>query len=117
MIYMLLLMIVVAASFGQVFLKLAVQTIASGATVFSAATSLLTDWRFLVGVGLYALTSVAWLVALQSLPLSRAYPALALTFVLVPMLAKLLLGEQVALVDVLGMLLIVIGVSIVGARR
>lgn len=115
--YVVLLVIVLAASLGQLFLKLSVMGATKNATqTGSQFMALLMNWHFWAGVGLYGFTSLAWLWALKSLPLSRAYPFLALTFVLVPIIARVFLNEKVASADYFGMLLIVCGVAVIGSR-
>lgn len=116
---LMLLMIVLAASVGQVFLKLAVaaRPMASAAGEgWRAYLALATNGYLWIGVALYAFTSVAWLWALRNFPLSKAYPILALTFVAVPLLARLVFGERITPSDWLGMVLILAGVAITGAK-
>jgi drug/metabolite transporter (DMT)-like permease len=56
--------------------------------------------------------SVSWALAIQTMPLTLAYPFMALTFALVPLASVLLLRESLALTQILGALLIVIGVAL-----
>lgn len=56
---------------------------------------------------------ILWLVAISRLDLSLAYPLLALAFVLNPLLARLLLGENIPWERWVGILVICIGVVIV----
>jgi len=48
-----------------------------------------------VGLGCYVLGAVAWLTVLSRVPLSLAYPMLALSYAITPVLAWLVLGEDV----------------------
>jgi drug/metabolite transporter (DMT)-like permease len=61
-------------------------------------------------VALYGVATLLWIYLLQKLPLSRAYPAVALRFVLVPLLACLLLGDEITLRYGLGAALILGGI-------
>lgn len=111
--YVWLLLIVVAASLGQVFLKLSV--LGSGERIDWLA--LPSNKFFISGVMLYALTSIAWMYALKTFPLSKAYPMLALTFVSVPLLARVFFKEQIRFTDFLGMALILAGVVVINGVK
>jgi len=56
----------------------------------------------------------AWILAMTRLPLSMAYPFVALTYPLVFCLGWLLFGESLSLWRVIGMLFILVGVAIIG---
>ena len=66
-----------------------------------------------VGLGLYVLGAVVWLVVLSRIPLSLAQPVLALMYVLTPIMAWLLLGESLPITRCLGIATIVAGVALV----
>ncbi len=89
---------VVLASVGQLFLKLGVGRL---------------SLPLLVGLALYGLSTLAWLFLLRSVPLSRAYPLLALNFVLVPLLSRLFLGEKLGPDYVAGTLLLLGGLALI----
>lgn len=55
---------------------------------------------------------VAWMIVLKKLPLSFAYPFISLTFPLVVLGSVLIFGEKVSAMQVLGLVLIVVGVSL-----
>ena len=76
-----------------------------------------TDWRVLSAAGATFLAGVCWLLALQRLELGYAFPFMALSFVLVPASATLLLGEPLPVSQLLGLGLIVAGVSIQALAR
>jgi drug/metabolite transporter (DMT)-like permease len=65
------------------------------------------------GLGLYCLGAVAWLSVLSRVPLSIAYPNLALTYAFTPVLAWLLLGESVTSLRWVGISIICLGVIVV----
>ncbi|MDT3723233.1 4-amino-4-deoxy-L-arabinose-phosphoundecaprenol flippase subunit ArnF [Pseudomonas oryzihabitans] len=71
------------------------------------------------GVACYALSMLAWLIALARIPLGRAYAALSLSYVLVHLGALWLPGaaESTSVRPLLGIALIVIGVALVGSDR
>lgn len=59
---------------------------------------------------LYAGATILWVNILQSLPLSRAYPVMALAFVLVPIAGVLFFGEKIDARYVMGAVLITSGI-------
>jgi drug/metabolite transporter (DMT)-like permease len=61
---------------------------------------------------MYVASSGLWVWALRSVEISKAYPYFALGFVFVPILGAWLFDEALSLQYVLGVLLIVIGVSL-----
>ncbi len=66
-----------------------------------------------ITVGLIYLTAAGlWVFVLKALPVSRAFPFVGLTFVFVPLLSYLVLGEQLSIGTIVGGLLIVAGVMI-----
>ncbi len=78
-----------------------------------------TTWRVLTtplvffGLAFYALGAVFWLLVLSKLDLSLAYPMLALTYVLIPLAAQFVLGEQVPALRWFGIAIIFAGVAVV----
>ena len=91
-----------------------------GAVVCSAAGQLLlkAGARQLAGLGrldfllgAWAASTVCWLYVLRVAPLSRAYGASGLTYVLIPLASVLLFGEEMRRVHVVGTLLVVAGVA------
>lgn len=65
----------------------------------------------LAGV-LYATSSVIWVIALREIPLSRAYPFMALGYILVPLAALAFYGEQLSFRYFLGVLIIIVGLIV-----
>lgn len=69
---------------------------------------------FLIGgLACYGLGAVTWIMVLTRVPLSWAYPILALNQVLILLVAWLFLGEQVTAMRWAGVLLIISGVYFV----
>lgn len=58
-----------------------------------------------------ALAAVFWMLAIERLEVSFAYPFMALSFVLVPLGSMLLFGERVPPIQLMGLGLIVAGVA------
>lgn len=74
---------------------------------------LATDPVFIIAVTIYALATFMWVFVLRSVPLSFAYSFMALTFVIVPVLSALLLGEVLTIRNFLGAGLIIGGLMVV----
>ena len=65
------------------------------------------------GLGLYVLGAAVWLTVLSRVPLSFAHPVLALTYAFTPILAWLILGEEVPALRWVGIASICLGVFLV----
>jgi drug/metabolite transporter (DMT)-like permease len=94
----------------QVAMKLAgdqLHGIPPGSGWLSAALSSWLVWLSLAG---YVATFVLWLAILHASPLSAAFPATALVYVLVPLAGWLLLGEAFSFWQAIGIALILAGV-------
>ncbi len=80
---------------------------------FQLALRVLSCPFVLGGLALYALGAVSWLMVLSRLPLSAAYPVLAITYAVIPFLAWLVFGESVSVTRWLGIVVICVGIVIV----
>ncbi len=98
--------------YGQIIIKARAMHHASSfeGTRFLAAMF----FDFWVATGLVAAlaASATWMMAIQNSDLSLIYPVMALTFVIVPLLAATMFGEAVKPIQMTGMFLIVIGVGL-----
>ncbi|WP_341988947.1 EamA family transporter [Azorhizobium sp. AG788] len=56
--------------------------------------------------------SVCWALAIERMPLTLAYPFMALTFALVPLASVLLLRESLSVMQIVGAALIVVGIGL-----
>lgn len=104
--YLLLILFPLAMATGQVLFKYS-------ATRYAALSSpllIFIKWPFLLALAVYAVTTVGWVLVLRTTALSRAYPFMALSFVLVPLLSWLFFKEQLSLRYVLGIAAIVLGI-------
>jgi drug/metabolite transporter (DMT)-like permease len=103
----------VAIAAGQIlFKRAATQLTSSGSGWLLELAKLPTMW---VAVALYAAATLLWVRILVTIPLSRAYPFVALAFVLVPAAGYLFFHESINARYAFGTTLIVAGV-IVAAR-
>ena len=101
---------VVGISFGQVLFKYA-------AILFKEAKSIL-YLPFLAylttALIVYGISASLWVYILQFVPLSRAYPFVAICFILVPAAGWLIFGEKLDLRYLIGIIFICIGVVLAG---
>jgi drug/metabolite transporter (DMT)-like permease len=108
-------LLAVCASSAQVLLKFGVaRQLARQGSVSNIAelAMLVTDNAVIGGLTIYGICAIAWLWVLTKLQVSYAYPILALTFVFVPLIGKLTLGERVAPSYWAGAFLIFCGVAV-----
>jgi drug/metabolite transporter (DMT)-like permease len=78
---------------------------------------LLLDPLILSGLIAAFVAALAWMAALTQLPLSRAYPLMSLSFVLVVALSAWLLSEPLSVGKMAGVALIVLGTVVIGYAR
>jgi drug/metabolite transporter (DMT)-like permease len=71
----------------------------------------LNPWVISVFAGA-AIAAVAWMAALTRFELSRAYPFVSLSFVLVLLASAVLFGEGLSVPKVIGVLLIFVGLAV-----
>ncbi len=72
-----------------------------------------TNWRLLLGIGLYVPEVLIWWIILTKTPVSYAFPLTSLSYVLLLLMAHFFLHEQVPLERWLGALAIVAGVYLI----
>jgi undecaprenyl phosphate-alpha-L-ara4N flippase subunit ArnE len=104
----------VAIAAGQILFKRAAAQVTAGASGgwLLELARLPVMW---MAIGLYAVSTLLWVRILTTVPLSRAYPFVALAFVLVPAAGYLFFHETINGRYAMGTALIVAGV-IVAAR-
>ena len=103
----------VALSIGQLLFKLAAPA-TKGPGFGAAVRGLLMSPAFVGGALLYAALTFYWTWLLGRVPLTHAYPIVALCFVLVPVMSWLVFGERAGTMYFVGLLFVVIGVAIIG---
>ena len=116
-----LLLSAITASFGQVAFKKGVSLaggIALGFNLDAILAMLRTIFTpyVIIGLLLYALSTLLWLAALSKCSLNFAYPFTAVTFVLVFVLSTVLLKEPLPLSRIIGMAVIIGGIFIVSIK-
>ena len=108
-----LLIIPLLISVGQLLFKHASNT--QGWIKTPYLLSLLTNPFLILALVIYMLSSVWWVAVLRSMPLSRAYLFMALSFGYVPLLAHLIFGEPMSWRVTFGIILVVTGIAVCGA--
>ena len=115
------LMIVIAilvGSAGQLFLKQGMIQVGSLQIQGLVEIGMLA-WRVfstplvILGLACYGVGTLVWLGVLSRLDLSFAYPMLALSYVLIPIMARVFLEEKIPVARWVGIGIIVVGVGIV----
>lgn len=112
MTYGILTAIAVAAiiSGGQLLFKLAAET---GDPDAAFNTDRLLNIYALSAVALFGIATILWIQILARYDLSRIYPFIALSFIITPLLARMILGEQVSGQQMVGSAVIIAGVALV----
>jgi multidrug transporter EmrE-like cation transporter len=86
----------------------------SASTVVPTFIRIFTNFSIIGGFALVFSGALFWLAVISRWPLSLAYPLLSISYILGIAASALFLKEQVSLLQVLGVLVIVAGVSMVG---
>ena len=108
MTYLLAVLCVIGIAAGQVLFKLAAGSLSRTGSLLDPATLTILMSAFI----LYGGTTIAWVWVLQRIDLGRAYPLMALSFVLVPIGSYLLFGERFNPQYFVGIALIVVGIVV-----
>ena len=93
---------------GQILFKIVANEGTSAATFMAPRPIVIA----LVAFGIYGAASILWILLLQHVPLSRVYPYLGLSFIIVPIAAHFLLGEALMPRHLLGSAIIAFGVVV-----
>lgn len=110
--YALLVIMMLSALAGQLLLKSGVNQSQLEASFQSVVRTLLMP-HIILGFTIYGLSSILWLFVLQKLPLSVAYPSLAITYVLIVFLSAVFIREPLTVNKVIGSFIIVTGVFLI----
>jgi len=110
---------VVFAVAAQLTLKAAMNSVGRiGSTEIAAAgetiTRALKEPRLWLGLTLFGVSAVFWLVVLSRVDLSVAYPFVGLSYIVVVMFSRLFLHEQVSALRWIGVVVVAVGIAIIG---
>ena len=92
---------------GQIFFKLS-----SGSLALSFS-SIFTNWKLFLGLTLYGLATIGFLIALKYGDVSILYPIIATSYVWVTIFATVFLREAFPAYKWLGILFIILGVGVI----
>lgn len=119
--YAFVLATIVLVVYGQLVLKWRIATYGALPEDWAARgvflLRLLADPFVLSGLAAAFVAALAYMAALTQLELSRAYPLMSLSFVLVLVLSAWLLTEQLTVAKIAGVALIVLGAALIGYGR
>ncbi len=106
----------------QILFKLGMNSVGaldSAERILSLKTVLivLSNKYILLGLALYGISSVLWLVGLSMLDVSLMYPLLSLAYFVTTILAFFILNEPVRTTRWIGVLLIIVGSILVGLNK
>jgi len=109
---------VVLASAGELLFKVGITStgepdFSTLGTLLASGLKIASNIYIITGVICYGLTAALWLIVLSKLNLSYAYPLFAMTYVLVPLSAHLVLKEHIPLGMWFGIFIIVFGIVVV----
>ena len=113
---LLLLLTPLMLSAGQFLFKKTALSLEAG-TFAQFLLSLLTSPWFWAALVIYGAATLLWVFALSRVPLTGAMPFIAITFVVVPAIGFLFLGERLSLTYWLGVTLIIAGVFATAAAQ
>jgi drug/metabolite transporter (DMT)-like permease len=89
-----------------------------GATEFAAAgdtiVRTLKEPRLWLGLMLFGISALFWLIVLSRVDLSVAYPFVGLSYIIVVLFSRLFLHEQVTALRWLGVVVVATGIAIIG---
>jgi drug/metabolite transporter (DMT)-like permease len=111
---LILIVYAVGMACGQILFKLAARSIQNGGlqpSIFSYINVYL-----ILGVALYFGLTLLWVWLLRFVPLSEAYPFVALAFIFTPLLATVIFNEKLSLSYFGGLTLIACGILIIARQ-
>lgn len=105
--YLCLLISIVAGAAGQIILKMgALNQVKTGTPIYA-------DIYSLVGFSVYFLAAVCYVYSLRRIPLSIAFPSVSLSYFFVSLAAHFLLGESFTSANLIGLILISLGIYVI----
>lgn len=110
--FFILLIALLFGSFGQIALKAGMSNAPKAGTPLGVLRIIFTQPYVLLGLACYASSTLFYLYVIQRADLSLVYPMVSISYVLVTFLSWALLGERVSPYRLIGLILIVVGVSV-----
>lgn len=109
MVYFTAILCVIGIAVGQILFKITAIAVKQAGTFLEVRPATL----LLCALALYGITTIAWVWVLQHIELGRAYPFMALAFVLVPIGSYFILGERFQFQYFVGVAFILTGIVVV----
>lgn len=106
MVYLIAILCVLGIAAGQIMFKISASALQRAGTFLDLKTLMILGSAF----ALYGLTTIAWVWVLQKIELGKAYPLMALAFVLVPIGSHFILGERFQMQYFVGVIFIMFGI-------
>jgi drug/metabolite transporter (DMT)-like permease len=100
---------------GQILFKAAAMRYVPDGTATERTLSLVFNPYFLGAIGLYVALTVLWVWLLTFIPLSRAYPFVALAFAITPLLGGLIFAEPITARLLAGVALLLGGLLLIAS--
>lgn len=107
--YFVAVLCVLGIAIGQILFKMSAASWHATGSLFDPRTA----GALITAFALYGITTIGWVWVLQKLPLGRAYPMMALAFILVPIGSHFIFGERFPASYFLGVIFIAVGIAIV----
>jgi len=104
----------VAMAGGQLLFKSAALRLPSQGTLVEQAFALLQSWQFGIALVIYLALAIFWVRILGFIPLSVAYPFVALAFAITPLCAALWFGEPLSARLLAGIVVLLCGLLLIG---
>lgn len=119
--YLLILVTVCGTVIGQLILKYGQTSLAYPKTwhpknILLASLHNLLNIYFILALFFALIAALAWSLVIQKMNLSLAYPFMALSYVLIIVLSCLIFKESLAVYQIIGALLIIIGIALIGLK-
>ena len=119
--FLLLLAVLGLTVYGQLMIKARALAHSADAAIHGKALvylmAMVSDIGVLSGLAAAVLAALLWILALQRLEVGFAYPFMALSFVFVPLGARLMFAEPLPSIQIVGITLIVAGVTVSALAR
>ena len=78
--------------------------------IISTMIKIFTLPNILLGLFLYGISAIFWIIALSKVELSVAYPMLSIGYILIMIISYFLLHEPISMYKIIGTLLIIVGI-------
>ncbi len=110
--YFLLVLTMIFSVMAQFFLKKGIDSSSLSTSFMSLVKTIFSPFVF-IGFILYGLSAVTWLFVIKKIPLSTAYPSLALTYIAILVIGYLFFSEQITSLKIIGIICISFGVILI----